>query len=172
MHVDGTEKKWVILSFVIAFAMMGILAAYAVNKNIHPPSNVETIDSVRLHLTEEFSEENLGIKRETDGSLRITMVAARYGFFPHNMKVPVGVPIKFRLASADVLHGVHTAFTNMNTMVVPGYISEVNTTFPKIGKFPMFCNEYCGLGHDYMWSQLNVVSLEDFKKSMKEMEDK
>ena len=172
MHVDGTEKKWVILSFVIAFAMMGILAAYAVNKNIHPPSNVETIDSVRLHLTEEFNEDNLGIKRETDGSLRVTMVAARYGFFPHNMKVPVGVPIKFRLASADVLHGVHTAFTNMNTMVVPGYISEVNTTFPKIGKFPMFCNEYCGLGHDYMWSQLNVVSLEEFKKSMQEMEDK
>ncbi len=172
MHVDGTEKKWVILSFVIAFAMMGILAAYAINKNIHPPSNVETIDSVRLHLTEEFNEDNIGIKVESDGSIRVTMVAARYGFFPHNMKVPVGIPIKFRLASADVLHGVHTAFTNMNTMVVPGYVSEVNTTFPKIGKFPMFCNEYCGLGHDYMWSQLNVVSMEDFEKSMKEGEDK
>jgi cytochrome c oxidase subunit 2 len=172
MHVDGTEKKWVILSFVIAFAMMGILVAYAINKNIHPPSNVETIDSVRLHLTEEFNEDNIGIKIESDGSIRVTMVAARYGFFPHNMKVPVGIPIKFRLASADVLHGVHTAFTNMNTMVVPGYVSEVNTTFPKIGKFPMFCNEYCGLGHDYMWSQLNVVSMEDFEKSMKEGEDK
>ncbi len=172
MHTDGTEKKWVILSFVMAFAMMGILAAYAINKNLHPPSNVETIDSVRLHLTEEFNEDNIGIKREEDGSIRVTMVAARYGFFPHNMSVPVGVPIKFRLASADVLHGVHTAFTNMNTMVVPGYVSEVNTTFPKIGKFPMFCNEYCGLGHDYMWSQLNVVSVEDFEKSMKEMEDK
>jgi len=172
MHVDATEKKWVILSFLMAFAMMGILAAYAINKNIHPPSNVETIDSTRLHLTEEFNEDNLGIKKEADGSLRVTMVAARYGFFPHNMKVPVGVPIKFRLASADVLHGVHTAFTNMNTMVVPGYVSEVNTTFPKIGKFPMFCNEYCGLGHDYMWSQLNVVSMEDFETYMKEMEDK
>jgi len=168
MHLDVTEKKWVILSFVMAFAMMGILTAYAINKNIHPPSNVETIDSVRLHLTKEFNEDNLGIKREADGSIRVTMVAARYGFFPQNMKLPVGVPIKFRLASADVLHGVHTAFTNMNTMVVPGYVSEVNTTFPKIGKFPMFCNEYCGLGHDYMWSQLNIVSLEEFEASMKE----
>lgn len=169
MHVDNTEKKWVILSFVMAFAMMGILVAYAINKNIHPPSRqVETIDSTTLHLSEEFNEDNLGIKVEDDGSLRVTMVAARYGFFPHNMKVPVGVPVKFRLASADVLHGVHTAFTNFNTMVVPGYISEVNTTFPKIGKFPMFCNEYCGLGHDYMWSQLNVVSKEDFEAYMKE----
>jgi len=166
MHVDGSEKKWIILSFVMAFAMMGILAAYAVNKNIHPPSNVETIDSTSLHLTEEFNEDNLGIKKEDDGSLRVTMVAARYGFFPHNLKVPVDTPIKFRIASADVLHGVHTANTNMNTMVVPGYISEVNTTFPKIGRFPMFCNEYCGLGHDYMWSQLNVISKEEFEKEL------
>ena len=166
MHVDGSEKKWIILSFVMAFAMMGILAAYAINKNIHPPSNVETIDSTTLHLSEEFSEDNIGIKKEEDGTLRVTMVAARYGFFPHNLKVPVDTPIKFRIASADVLHGVHTANTNMNTMVVPGYISEVNTTFPKTGRFPMFCNEYCGLGHDYMWSQLNVISKEEFEKEL------
>ncbi len=168
MHVDKTEKKWVILSFIIAFGMMGILASYAINKNFHPPSNVETINSTTLHLSEEFNEDSIGIKREADGSLRVTMVAARYGFFPHNMKVPVDTPIKFRLASADVLHGVHISKTNMSTMIVPGYISEVNTTFPKIGKFPMFCNEYCGLGHDYMWSQLNVVSKEDFEASLKE----
>lgn len=171
MHVDGTEKKWVILSFAIAFAMMGILAAYAINKNIHPPSNVETIDSTTLHLSEEFNEDNLGIKKGEDGTYVATMVAARYGFFPHDLKVPVNTPIKFRMASADVLHGVHTAFTNMNTMVVPGYISEVNTAFPKTGTFPMFCNEYCGLGHDYMWSRLNVVSMEEFEKYQAEKED-
>jgi len=162
MHVDGTEKKWVILSFVIAFAMMGILAAYAVNKNIHPPSNVETIDSATLHLSEEFNEDNLGIKQAEDGTLVAHMVAARYGFFPHDMKVPVDTPIKFRIASADVLHGVHTVNTNLATMIVPGYVSEVNTTFPRTGQFPMYCNEYCGLGHDYMWSRLYVVPKADF----------
>ena len=168
MHVDGTEKKWIILSFAMAIGMMAILAAYAVNKNIHPPSNVETIDSTTLHLSEEFNEDNLGIKTAEDGSMTLTMVAARYGFFPHNMTVPVDTPIKIRIASADVLHGIHTAFTNFNTMIVPGYVSEVNTTFPNEGKFPMFCNEFCGLGHDYMWSQLNVVSKEDFEASQKE----
>ena len=144
MHIDGTEKKWIILSFAMAVAMMGILAAYALNKNIHPPSNVEVIDSTKLHLSDEFNEDNLGIKKADDGSLTITMVAARYGFFPHNMTVPVDIPIKIRIASADVLHGIHTANTNFNTMIVPGYISEVNTTFRIKGKHPMFCNEYCG----------------------------
>ena len=163
MHIDKYEKKWVIISFVMAFLMMGLLAAYAINYNIKPPSNVETIDSATLHLSKEFNEDNLGIKRADDGSLVVTMVAARYGFYPQNMTLPVDTEIKFRVASADVLHGVHTAFTNFNTMVVPGYISEVTTTFPKTGKFPMFCNEYCGLGHDYMWSRLYIVPKEEFK---------
>jgi cytochrome c oxidase subunit 2 len=165
MHIDSTERKWIILSFAMAIAMMGILAAYALNKNIHPPSNVEIIDSTTLHLSDEFNEDNLGIKKADDGSLTITMVAARYGFFPHNMTVPVDTPVKIRIASADVLHGIHTANTNFNTMIVPGYISEVNTTFRIKGKHPMFCNEYCGLGHDYMWSQLNIVSKEEFTAS-------
>jgi len=56
-------------------------------------------------------------------------------------------------------------------MIVPGYISEVNTTFRIKGKHPMFCNEYCGLGHDYMWSQLNVVSQEKFIASLKKEDE-
>ena len=46
--------------------------------------------------------------------------------------------------------------TNAATMVVPGYISEVNTSFPKPGTYSFLCNEYCGLGHDSMWSRLIV----------------
>jgi len=163
MHIDPIEKKWVYISFFMAFFMIGILTAYAINYNIKPPSNVETIDSTRLHLTKEFNEDNLGIKRADDGVLEVTMVAARYGFYPQNMKVPANTPIRFRIASADVLHGVHTAYTNLNTMVVPGYVSQVTTSFPHTGEFSMFCNEFCGLGHDYMWSRLYVVPKAEFK---------
>ena len=52
--------------------------------------------------------------------------------------------------------------TNLGTMVVPGYISTVTTQFPKPGEYPMICNEYCGMGHDHMWSKLQVVSKEDW----------
>jgi cytochrome c oxidase subunit 2 len=52
---------------------------------------------------------------------------------------------------------VHVPFTNMTTMIVPGYISEVRTSFPRTGQFSLLCNEYCGLGHDSMWSRLVVV---------------
>jgi cytochrome c oxidase subunit 2 len=154
---DSTERKWTWITLALAVAMGGILGFYAVANNIHPPSNVETIDSSRLHLTEEFAEDNLGVKTGPDGSLTLTMVAARYGFYPPRVEVPVDTPVRLRMASMDVLHGVHVPGTNMTTMVVPGYISEVNTTFRQTGEFSLLCNEYCGLGHDHMWSRLVIV---------------
>ncbi|MDX1346354.1 MAG: hypothetical protein R3179_10675 [Sedimenticolaceae bacterium] len=158
---DPLERRWVWISLLMAFVMGGVLGLYALTNNLHPPSNVETIDSSRLHLTEEFAEDNLGVKDNGDGTLTVTMVAARYGFFPPVIDVPVDTPVKFRIASADVLHGVHVPYTNAATMIVPGYVSEFTTTFPKTGKYSFLCNEYCGLGHDSMWSRLNVVAKTD-----------
>jgi len=154
---DPLERKWAWISLILAFVMGGVLGFYALASNLHPPSNVETIDSSRLHLSEEFAEDNLGVKSNPDGSLTITMVAARYGFYPPRIEVPVDTPVTLRMASADVLHGVHVPGTNMTTMVVPGYISEVNTMFTRTGEFSLLCNEFCGLGHDHMWSRLVVV---------------
>ena len=160
MHVDATEKKWVYISIIMAFFMAGLLAFYAIGSNIHPPSNVETINSERLHVEGEFMEDNLGVKKKPDGSVEVRMVAARYGFYPQEVKIPAETPVKFRIASLDVLHGFHVPYTNLATMVVPGYVSEVNTEFPsaKLGDHPMLCNEYCGLGHDHMWSKITIVA--------------
>ena len=154
---DPLERKWIWISLFLAFFMAGMLGFYALAGNIHPPSNVETIDSSRLHLSEEFAEDKLGVTTNADGSLTVTLVAARYGFYPPVIEVPADTPVTFRIASADVLHGVHVPFTNMTTMIVPGYISEVQTRFPLTGEFSLLCNEYCGLGHDSMWSRLVVV---------------
>ena len=66
--------------------------------------------------------------------------------------------VTFRITSPDIVHGVHVPFTNMSTMVIPGYISEVTTRFSREGEAQFLCNEYCGLGHDYMWSKLKVVA--------------
>lgn len=161
---DPLERKWIWLSLILAFSISGMLGYYAVAKNIHPPSNVETIDSSKLHLTEEFAEDNLGVHVNADGSINVVMVAARYGFFPPVIEVPEDTPITFRMASADVLHGVHVPQTNVTSMIVPGYVSQVTTSIPNPGQYSFLCNEYCGLGHDQMWSRLKVVSKENWGK--------
>jgi len=164
MHIDPLEKKWLYVVFGMVGLFLGAIFLSALISGIHPPSNVETIDSARLHLSKEFAEDNLGVKIQPDGTIRVTMVAGRYGFFPRHITLPADTPITFRWASIDVLHGVHMPMTNMSTMVVPGYVAEVSTEFPKPGDYPMLCNEYCGTGHDFMWSKVTVVDKQTWER--------
>jgi len=158
MHIDPLERTWVVVVGLLTAMMLGTIFYTAWSGDIHPPSNVEVIDSTRLHLTEEFAEDNLGAKTQPDGSVRVTMVATRYGFYPQHIEVPVDTPITFRFATPDVLHGLHIPGTNVDTMVIPGFVSEVNTVLQNTGTFPMYCNEYCGLGHHDMWSRVTITS--------------
>jgi cytochrome c oxidase subunit 2 len=151
--------------------VMIVLVAYtAVVMKVHPPSNVETIDSTRLHLTPEFAEDNLGVGRGEGGTVVARIVMARYMVRPSEITLPAGVPIVVRAASADVLHGLHVAGTNIGTQVVPGYVAQVRTRidFDAVAKVgvanddgsitvPIYCNEYCGLGHHSMWGRIKVT---------------
>jgi cytochrome c oxidase subunit 2 len=162
MHIHPLERKWIYVALAVIVLFLGAIFYTALVQHVHPPGKMETIDSASLHLGEEFAEDRLGVRTGPDGSVRVTLVAARYGFYPREIRLPAGTPITFRIASADVLHGMHVPMTNMGTMVVPGYVSTVTTTFPKPGEYPMLCNEYCGMGHDHMWSKVTVVSKESW----------
>ncbi len=160
MHIDPLEKKWGQIVLVICAFFVGIILFEALFHSVNAPSNVETIDSTKLHLSKEFAEDKLGVSRDDKGNIVVRMVAGRYSFFPKEIEVPAETKLTFRWVSMDVLHGVHIPMTNMSTMVVPGFVAEVETSFPTPGDYPVLCNEYCGLGHDQMWSRIKVVEKE------------
>ncbi len=157
MHIDPLEKKWAQIVLAICALFVGIIMIDALFHGVNAPSNVETIDSAKLHLSEEFAEDNLGVQVDANGDITVRMVAGRYSFFPKKIAVPAGTKLTFRWVSIDVLHGVHIPMTNMSTMIVPGFVAQIETSFPKPGNYPVLCNEYCGLGHDHMWSKIDVV---------------
>jgi cytochrome c oxidase subunit 2 len=170
MDVHRLERRWFAVSTLLVAVMGGLIVYTAAAMKIHPPSNVETIDSTRLHLTPEFAEDHLGVEHGKDGTVVVRLVMARYTVHPQEFTVPAETPIVLRAASADVLHGLHVAGTNIGTQVVPGYVSEVRTTirFDAVAKIgtpnadgsvtvPLFCNEYCGLGHQSMWGRVRVT---------------
>jgi cytochrome c oxidase subunit 2 len=169
MAVHPLEKRWAVISVLLAAIMITIVVYTAVAMRIHPPSHVETIDSARLHLTPEFAEDHLGVRRE-NGAVVARLVMARFHVVPQELTLPAGTPVVIRAASADVLHGLHVPGTNIGTQIVPGYVSEVRTTidFASVAKagvrnpdgsvtVPLFCNEYCGLGHQSMWARVRVT---------------
>lgn len=167
IHIDPLEQKWVTFSLMMIGLFVGIIMIDALVHGINAPSNVETIDSARLHLSEEFAEDNLGVQVDEQGDITVRMVAGRYSFFPKHVDVPAETPMTFRWVSMDVLHGVHIPMTNMSTMIVPGYVAQITTSFPKPGEYPLLCNEYCGLGHNHMWSNISVVAKEAWSAPVK-----
>ncbi len=56
--------------------------------------------------------------------------------------------------------------TNINTMLVPGYVSELPVRFKAPGDHVMPCQEFCGIGHQGMWGNVKVVDKTAFLNLM------
>ena len=160
--VARTEKRWVMIMAAMLVVMMAVIVVTGVAGALHPASNVEVLDPQTLHLGGEFVESNLGTAIEPDGSATVRLVAEQYEFVPHCVRVPADTPVKFRLTSADVVHEFLLPDTNVNTMVVPGFVAEVRTSFAQPGEYEMPCHEFCGLGHHAMWTHVSVVPKDRF----------
>lgn len=167
IHIDQLERKWITISLIVIGIFVGIITVDAFFHGVNPPSKVETVDSASLHLNKEFAEDNLGVTVDSQGNITVRMVAGRYAFSPQQIKVPAETKLTFRWVSMDVLHGVNIPMTNMSTMIVPSYVAEITTTFPKPGEYPVLCNEYCGMGHNHMWSNISVIAKADWVAPVK-----
>jgi cytochrome c oxidase subunit II len=128
--VNRTEKHWVILMVAMLAIMMAVIVVTGVTSGLHPASNVEVVDPQTLHLGGEFVESNLGTAIETNGSATVRMIAEQYDFVPHCVAVPADTPVKFRLTSADVVHGFLLPDTNVNTMWCPALSPKCAPALP------------------------------------------
>jgi cytochrome c oxidase subunit 2 len=78
--------------------------------------------------------------------------------------VPAGTPVTLRATSADVVHGLLIEGTNINAMLVPGYVSELPISFRQPGEHVVPCQEFCGIGHQGMWGKVKVIDKDAFLK--------
>jgi cytochrome c oxidase subunit II len=158
------ESRWALLAGAIIFLLLGMVVFTGVHWASMPPSRVEVIDATTLHLRGEFIEDNLGTSIDSRGHVTVHLLAEQYAFRPACLVVPAGEPVTFRATSGDVVHGLQIMGTNVNTMLVPGYVSTFVATLPAMGESLMPCHEFCGVGHAAMWGRVQVVPKEDFVK--------
>jgi cytochrome c oxidase subunit II len=159
-----TERRWATLSIVIVGVLVGMAAFIGIHQATMPQGHVETADPRTLHLAGEFIESNLGSAVEADGSVTVRAIGQQYSFTPQCVVVPAETPINFRATSADVVHGLLIEGTNINTMLVPGYVSVLPIRFKAPGEHVMPCQEFCGIGHQGMWGKVKVVDKSAFLK--------
>jgi cytochrome c oxidase subunit 2 len=162
---ERVERRWAALSIVLIVLLAGLAAFAGIHQATMPQARVETIEPATIHMNGEFIESNLGSAVEPDGSVTVRAVGQQYSFTPQCMIVPSDTPINFRATSPDVIHGFLIQGTNVNTMLVPGYISQIAARFSTPGDHLMPCQEFCGVGHEGMWAKVKVVSKPEFLKA-------
>jgi cytochrome c oxidase subunit II len=156
------ERRWAAISVIVIVFLAGMAAVAGIHQATMPQARVETANPATLHLSGEFVESNLGSAVESDGSVTVRAIGQQYSFTPECIVVPTDTPITFRTTSADVVHGFLIQGTNINTMLVPGYVSVQNARFDRSGDHLMPCHEYCSFGHEGMWGKVKVVEKPEF----------
>lgn len=154
MHVHRLERIWIGLCVGTLVVFLGLLGAAAISQGLIPPSHLQSIDPTKVSSTPPF--DNPGLRKLPDGSYEAYIVARIFSFTPSAMKVPRGARVTFYSTSPDVVHGFFIANTDVNMLVVPGWVSTASHVFNKPGSYLLMCNEYCGAGHHYMYGTIEV----------------
>ena len=152
--MDRWEAAWIAIVALTLAIFVGTLIAVA-GVGYIPPSEVETAYTP----TDQVEEFQPGVREIGDGVYEVNILAYRFSFQPNKIVLENPREIRFRIYSSDVLHGFSIVGTNVNIMVLPGYVSEIVWRPPQDfeGSFLFICNEYCGIGHSGMMGELVIV---------------
>jgi cytochrome c oxidase subunit II len=78
------------------------------------------------------------------------------------LHIPLGQAVKLTVTSQDVIHGFFVPAFRVKKAVLPGSYNFLWFKPDKIGKFHLFCTEYCGAGHSKMIGWVYVMSPQDY----------
>ena len=154
MHVHKFEKVWLIFGGAMLVVLLATITTAAIVDGFVPPSHVQTIDPTKVSFTPPF--DHPGLHKIAKGVYEAYYVAHIFAFEPASITIPIGSKVTFFVTSTDVEHGFYVPLTGINTMVTPGWVSEVAHTFKTRGTYLVACHEYCGAGHQYMAASINV----------------
>ncbi len=100
-------------------------------------------------------------------SYEITVVGRMWNFtFEYNngrrtdtLFLPKDRPVKLNLVALDVLHSLYIPAFRIKKDMVPGRENNFMWFEPqREGTYELFCAEYCGLQHSYMYSYVKVLN--------------
>lgn len=79
-----------------------------------------------------------------------------------DMHLPVGVPVRILITSADVIHQWWVPEFRLKMAAVPGLVQNLNFTPLHPGTFMVTCSEFCGVNHSQMQGKVVVEPLAAF----------
>jgi cytochrome c oxidase subunit II len=79
-----------------------------------------------------------------------------------SLYLPLNKPVLFNLHSKDVDHSFYIPDFKIKKDVIPNRTNQVWFKPERTGVYDIFCAEYCGVRHSYMYSKVIVMPMNDF----------
>ena len=156
MHIHRLEKIWLGFGIASLIVFLAVIGTAAISEGIVPPSHRQTIDPQKVVITPPFDHPGLRPVPGSTNEFEAYIVARYPSFNPHEIDVPVGAKVTFYTTSTDVVHGFFITNTDVNLMVVPGWVSTATHVFRTPGHYLLLCNEYRGVEHHFMYGAIVV----------------
>jgi len=141
IHNTMLETSWTVIPLLIVMGLFFIGMRGWWHMRI-APSNATSIDVVGMKWNWTFNYPQ--------------------GFSNDTLVVPVNQPIRLRVTSTDVIHGLYVPAFRTKVDVVPGRYQALWFEATKTGVFPILCTQYCGTSHSYMLSAVKVLEREEY----------
>lgn len=187
---EGVDTAFVIILSIILFFLVGLtvtliifIIKYREKKN---PIPTPTKDNILLELTwtiipivlvigmfhygwiafkpmvSKAPENSMVVK--TDAFMWDWRFEYKNGRKTDTLYVPQGDPVKLELYALDVIHSFYIPAFRIKQDIVPGTPSSLWFIANAPGVYDIFCAEYCGLEHSYMYTAVKVLPKEEFEK--------
>ncbi len=82
----------------------------------------------------------------------------------NELHVPLGQAIKLTMTSQDVIHSFYIPAFRVKQDVVPGRYTSLWFAPMKVGRYHLFCAEYCGTNHSGMVGWVSVMEPVEFQQ--------
>lgn len=81
----------------------------------------------------------------------------------NELHLPLGRPVKLTMTSQDVIHSFYVPDFRVKQDVLPGRYTSLWFEPTKVGKYHLFCAEYCGTNHSVMGGWVYVMDPADYE---------
>ena len=185
--VAGVDRAFMVILgisviFLIGLTVLMIVFIYKYRKDRHPKA-IQNEGSTRLEVIWTavplilvlvmFYFGWMGwrpMMNPPDEAMHVKAIARMWNFkfeyengrITDTLYVPMNEPVILDLVALDVLHSLYIPAFRVKEDMVPGQ-DKVMWFIPGTeGEFDLFCTEYCGLEHSYMYSAVIVMPKEEF----------
>ena len=186
--VAGVDLAFMVILGISAFFLIGLTALmiffiYKYRKDKHPKA-IQNEGSTKLEVIWTavplvlvlvmFYFGWMGwrpMKNPPDEAMHVKAIARMWQFqfqyengkITDTLYVPLNEPVILDLVALDVLHSLYIPAFRVKEDMVPG-MDKVMWFIPGTeGEFDLFCTEYCGLEHSYMYTGVHVLPKADFE---------